>query len=54
VSELKDVIDLILTEDDSMKAMKGNNKGHPIIIDLEENNTSLDSETEIISSNLIP
>ncbi len=52
ISESEDIIDLILIEDDITKALEGDNESHPIMIELEKDSISSDSETEMISNNL--
>ncbi len=51
MNELENIIDFIIIEDD---IMKGDDKGYPIMIDSEENDTSSEdkSETKQISRNL--
>jgi len=52
ISELEDIINLILTEDDITETMEEDDESHPIIVKLEEKSTSSDSETEMIPDNL--
>ncbi len=52
MSESEDVIDLTLTENDITEALEGDDKSHPIMIELEEKSILSDSEMKIISSNL--
>src|SRR6266498_1650075 len=52
MSELEDIIDLTLTEDDMTEAIDGDDKSHPIMISSEEENTSLDEDTTLIPSQL--
>src|SRR6266498_1601235 len=52
MSELKDIIDLTLTEDDSTESLEGDNESHPIMIESEEESTSLDEDTRLIPSRL--
>ena len=52
MSKSENIIDLILTEDDIIKAIKGDDKRHPIMIESEEDSISSDGKTEIIPDNL--
>ncbi len=52
ISELKDIIDFILTEDDITETLKGDDESHPIMIESEEKSTSSDENTKLISSRL--
>jgi len=52
MSKSKDIIDLILIENDIAKAIKDDDEGYLIMIKSEKNSMLLDSETEIIFSNL--
>src|SRR6266511_5489388 len=52
MSELEDIIDLILTEDDITEAMDGNDKSHPIMIKSEEESISSNENTILIPSQL--
>ncbi len=52
MSESENIIDLTLTEDDITEAIEGDNERHPIMIESEEDSIFLDSEIEMISSNL--
>ncbi len=52
MSKSEDIIDLTLMKDDITEALEGNDKSHPIMIELEEDSTSSEGETEIISDNL--
>ncbi len=47
MSELEDIIDLILTKDDT-KAAEGNDEGHPIMIGSEKESTSSDKDMILI------
>ncbi len=48
MSESEDIIDLTLTEDDITEALEGDDESHPIMIELEEKNTSSDEDTTLI------
>ena len=50
MSESEDIIDLILTKDDITEAMEGNDKSYLIMIELEEESTSSDKNTSLISN----
>ncbi len=52
MSESKDIIDLTLTEDDITEAMDGDDESCSIMIELEEESTSSDENTTLISSQL--
>jgi len=52
MGESEDIIDLTITEDDLTKALKGNNESHPIMIESEEESTSLDENTTLIPNQL--
>jgi len=52
MNESEDIIDLTLTEDNITEAMEDDNERHPILIELEEDSTSSNSETEMISGSL--
>ena len=47
MSKSEDIIDLTIIEDDLTEAMKDDNKQYPILINLKENDTSLESDSEI-------
>ena len=52
MSESEDIIDLTLIEDDITEAMDGDDESHPIMIESEEENTSSDEKTTLISNQL--
>ena len=52
MSESEDIIDLILTKDDIIEAIDGDDESCPIMIDSEEKSTSSDEDTTLISSQL--
>src|SRR6266498_3553803 len=52
VSESEDIIDFILTEDDTTKVMDGDDESCPIMIDSEEETTSSDEDTTLIPNQL--
>src|SRR6266540_2757396 len=52
MSESKDIIDLILIEDDITEAMEGDDESHPIMVESEEESTSSDEDTTLIPSQL--
>ncbi len=52
MSELKDIIDLTLTEDDITEVMNGDNESHPILIESEEKSTLSDEDTTLIPNQL--
>ena len=52
MSELEDIIDLTLTEDNITEVMKGDDKSHPIRIESEEDSISSDEDTTLIPSQL--
>src|SRR6266498_940 len=52
MSELEDIIDLTLTEDDITKALDGDDESHLIMIESEEESTLSDEGTTLISSQL--
>src|SRR6266496_5246121 len=52
MSESEDVIDLTLTEDDITEVMDGDDESRPIMIDSEEESTSLDEDTTLIPNQL--
>ncbi len=53
MSESEDIIDLTLTEDDVTEAMNGDDKGHPIMIESEEEeSTSSEKDTTLIPNQL--
>ncbi len=52
ISELEDIIDLTLTEDNITEAMDGDDESHPIMIESEEESTSLDEDTTLIPNQL--
>jgi len=52
MSELEDIIDLTIIDDDITEAIKGDDEGYPIMIKSKKESTSSDSKTEIIPSNL--
>src|SRR6266540_5651458 len=52
MSESEDIIDLILTKDDIIEAIDGDDESCPIIIESEEESTSSDEDTTLIPSQL--
>ncbi len=52
ISESEDKIDFTLTENDITEAMDGDDERHPIMIESEEESTSLDENTTLISNQL--
>ncbi len=52
MSELENIIDLTLTEDNIIESMEGDDKSYLIIIESEKNSILLDSKTKIIPSKL--
>ncbi len=52
MSESEDIIDLTLTEDDITEAMDGDDKSHPIMIELEEESTLSDENMTLIPTQL--
>ncbi len=52
MSESEDIIDLTLTENDTNKAIEGDDESHSIMIESEKDSISSDNEIEIISGNL--
>src|SRR6266540_6941157 len=52
MSESEDIIDLTFTEDDITEAMDGDDESHPIMIESEEESTSSDEDTTLISGQL--
>ena len=52
MSELEDIIDLTLTEDDITEALDGDDESHPIMIESEKESTSLDEDTSLIPNQL--
>ncbi len=52
MSESENIIDLILMKKNITKVIEGDDESHPIMIELEENSTLSNSETEIIFGNL--
>ncbi len=52
MSESEDIIDLTLTEDNITEASKGDDERHSIIIESEEESTSLDENTGLIPNRL--
>ncbi len=52
MNELKNIIDLTLTEDDITEVLEGENESHPIMIKSKENSISSDSKIEMISKKL--
>ncbi len=52
MSKSENIIDLTLTKDDITEALKGDDKNHPIMIESEEEGTSSDEDTRLISSKL--
>src|SRR6266496_6816284 len=52
ISELEDIIDLTLTEDNITEAMDGDDESHPIMIESEEESTSSDEDTILIPNQL--
>ena len=52
MSESEDVIDLTLIEDNITKAMEGDDKSHPIMIESEKSSISSDKKIRLIPSKL--
>src|SRR6266542_4449493 len=52
MSKSEDIIDLILTEDNIIETLEGDDKSHPIMIESEEDSTSSDENTTLIPSQL--
>ncbi len=52
MSESKDINNLILTEDDIAEALDGDDESHPIMIESEEESTSSDEDTTLISGKI--
>ncbi len=52
MSELEDIIDLTLMEDDITEAMDGDDESYPIIVESEEESTSSNEDTILIPSQL--
>ncbi len=52
MSESEDVIDLTFTEDDTIETIDGDDESCPIMIESEEESTSSDENTTLISSQL--
>src|SRR6266498_1851926 len=52
MSELEDIIDLTVTEDDITKVLEGDDESHLIIIESEEESTSSDEDTSLIPNQL--
>ena len=52
MNESKDIIDLTLIEDDITKALDGDDKSHPIMIESKEESTLSDEDTTLISNQL--
>jgi|SRR6266540_539489 len=52
MSESKDIIDLILIEDNGTEALKGDDESHLIMIKSEGESTSSDEDTSLIPSQL--
>jgi len=52
MSESKDIINLTLMENNITKALEGDDENYFIMIELEEESISSDSEMEMISGNL--
>ena len=52
MSELKDIIDLMLMEDDVIEALDGDDESHPIMIESEEESISSDEDTTLIPNQL--
>ena len=50
MSKSKDIIDFTLTEDDINEAMEGDDESHLIMIESEEERTSSNENTNLISS----
>ena len=50
MSELEDIIDLILTEDEIIEDMEGDDESHLIMIESEKKSTSSDEDTTLIPS----
>ncbi len=52
INESKDIINLILAEDNITEVIEDDDESHPIIIESEENSISSDSKVEMIPGNL--
>src|SRR6266498_1449402 len=52
ISELEDIIDLTLIEDNNTEVMNGDDESHPIMIDAEKKSTSSDEDTTLIPTQL--
>src|SRR6266498_5572659 len=52
MNESKDIIDLTLTENDIIKALKGDDKSYPIMVESEEESTSSDEDISLIPNQL--
>ncbi len=52
MSESEDIIDLTLTEDNITEVMDEDDESHPIMIESEEESTSLDEDITLIPSQL--
>src|SRR6266498_3708590 len=52
MSESEDVIDLTLIEDDITKALEGDDESYPIMVELEEESTPSDEDTNLIPNQL--
>ncbi len=52
MSELKDIIDFTLMEDDITEVMNGDDKSYSIMIESEEESTSSDEDTSLIPNQL--
>src|SRR6266498_3719942 len=52
MSKSEDIIDLTLTEDNMIEAMKGDDESYLIMIKLEKESTSSDEDTSLILSHL--
>ena len=52
MSELEDVINLTITEDDTIEALEGDDESHLIMIESEKESTSSDEDINLISNQL--
>ena len=48
ISESENIIDLTIIEDDTTETLKGDDKSHPIIIELEKESISSDENISLI------
>ncbi len=52
MSELEDIIDLIIIEDNITEILEVDDESHPIMVESEEESTSSDENTKLILSKL--